>query len=475
VVITFPLGASRAVVPHPSPACLTQPTTRPAERLRLLGKWGEVSGLLRILGMGLVGAAPACGRLSLLQRGSQLCHVIHALRAVPAMTLRFSPREGAQEGTPYRISWTARGSDDAFLALDRNGNDTIDDGTELFGNSAPQPASFDPNGFRALAIYDQPSYGGNGDGSLSAEDAIFHRLVLWTDGDHDGVSQAWELTSLTGSGIQRVELGYRSSRRSDRHGNWFRWASSAMARYLEHQPEDLVTGEKPRPKPSVYRYKSVIRDIEWDPVDGQLVLLLAAGGAAAGAALDLLEPTTGEIRRLELELPMDLPALELTQLAITGSYIWFRNLAGDTPTLRLPRSELSNAMPVVQARGDLQHKAADAEASQSTAAQAAAGTEPPSLLAAPVGLSFPGSMPVPVLLESLGKAVLRWPHRDPFEGVGYVQRVSGGFNAGEGPRCHLCFRGLSVESRRPAPTARRVVIHSARRAAGLVKTAPAWW
>ena len=120
-------------------------------------------------------------------------------------------------GVRRRVGWTAGGSDVAFVAIDTNGNGSIDGGHELVTDrSAPDQR----NGFTALRALAMQSNGGIERGSVSEDDPLFAQLLLWTDRNHNGVSERSELTAA-GDVFSAIGLGYARVVHPDEHGSTF--------------------------------------------------------------------------------------------------------------------------------------------------------------------------------------------------------------------------------------------------------------
>jgi hypothetical protein len=129
------------------------------------------------------------------------------------------------DGKPEQTAWTRPDSRDAFLAMDRDGNGSIDDSRELFGSATDQPPSTERDGFKALAVFDD-----NADKRLDATDRAYTRLVVWTDSNHNGASEPQELQGLSAAGISVIELVYHKTWREDRHGNVLRYMGAFTQR-----------------------------------------------------------------------------------------------------------------------------------------------------------------------------------------------------------------------------------------------------
>ncbi len=95
------------------------------------------------------------------------------------------------DGHLDRTHWVTPG--DVLLALDRNRNGRIDDGSELFGDQRGAV-----NGFEELRKLD-----GNHDGVMDAQDGAFGDLVV--------LSRSGSVASLAEAGVAAVRLDYRNA------------------------------------------------------------------------------------------------------------------------------------------------------------------------------------------------------------------------------------------------------------------------
>jgi hypothetical protein len=114
----------------------------------------------------------------------------------------------------------------------------------LFGNQTPayleeaEPRA--QNGFAALVFAEGPSYGaGLADAVIDERDAVFSRLLLWCDRNHNGVSEPDELTPVAQSGLRAIRTDVKTSGRTDRFGNQFRLRAKGVWQDGEHYIYDV--------------------------------------------------------------------------------------------------------------------------------------------------------------------------------------------------------------------------------------------
>lgn len=107
------------------------------------------------------------------------------------------------DGDEESISFVGEGS--GFLALDRNNDGVINDGSELFGTASG-------DGFKDLAQYDS-----DGNGWIDEADAVFEKLKIWTKDEYGNDS----LIDLKEAGVGAIYLGSTDTRFSlnDMHTN----------------------------------------------------------------------------------------------------------------------------------------------------------------------------------------------------------------------------------------------------------------
>jgi hypothetical protein len=130
------------------------------------------------------------------------------------------------DGLRDKTGWV--GADDGLLALDRNGNGTIDDIGEISFVGDAEGALSDLEGLRAFDT--------DGDNFLDADDARFGEFRVWRDANHDGVSQADEMKSLSELGVTHIGLTLtRSEQNPDASDNViygtadFTWADGSQS------------------------------------------------------------------------------------------------------------------------------------------------------------------------------------------------------------------------------------------------------
>ena len=180
------------------------------------------------------------------------------------------------DGVLERTGWA--GADDGMLALDRNGDGVIGDGSEISFVQDLEGATTDMEG---LAAFDT-----NGDGAISALDDAYGDFVVWQDRNQDGISQADELTSLADAGIVSIGLDLESTGQTTDGAT-----DNVVFNTAWYEAADGTKGEI---ADSAFAYEDQAAGSIADEDVAKLIQAMASFGGPSGIDLDLKDKTFGQ-------------------------------------------------------------------------------------------------------------------------------------------------------------------------------------
>lgn len=144
------------------------------------------------------------------------------------------------DGETIKTQWLAKNTDDAFLALDINGNGIIDSGKELFGvgSDLKLTSGKAKHGFEALAEYDDLLLGGNSNGKIDVNDDIWSHLIIWNDNNANAKSDSSELKKIKETSLKEISLDFKLYDIWDGNDIYFPYWSLAYDK--NNEPLDVV-------------------------------------------------------------------------------------------------------------------------------------------------------------------------------------------------------------------------------------------
>lgn len=158
---------------------------------------------------------------------NQVSPLIISLSATPRSISLTAPLEGIQFDIlgmrsfprPHdkkQISWLTQDPQEYYFLTLPNSRGEVLGIEQMFGdNTAGPDGTFAPNGYAALAKYDE-----DGDHLITPYDPVFEKLRLWDDRNRDGLAQPEELLKLKDKSIQLIDLRFDDTyEETDRYGN----------------------------------------------------------------------------------------------------------------------------------------------------------------------------------------------------------------------------------------------------------------